>query len=605
MDDTRRLPRPYLTAVAYWRLRPTHAWLLLAGCLSSPAWALGLSEWQALSALGDRAHAEAEIYHEAGELIDGGCFQLLYPGENAEFPPLNDARLSVVDTSGGLRLRLETSHAVAEPISQIRVRIRCGAPQTRDMVLFLSPRDYAAPRLVSPASKTEHSGSTGDTPPATAHTEIKRPLAGTESMVPSPGKTRRKPAVGKLKTTPGISAASAGPKLILSGDVDAEIVHRLRMSAELKHAPMDATQVTETQRGQLRRLFRSMMFLADLKEGRVDPATATDPASGGISGPPPAVTGPSSPSTPRSMALEMPKATPLPPLNRMRDTWPILLGLFLLASLLGLGLWLMRARRVHRELPASVEPMPSIRNISIKSESIEPMETMEPRAEPLETLLKHDTPAPAPAVSEFSLPASTGEAGVTLHSETPPFLASYRTILDLADSMMAFGLANDAADALKEYIDDHAEVAIEPWLKLLDVLRQSDKSIEYDVYSRKLKQHFNLEPPVWDSTVGTPGENEAGADGVAARDDEARFREAPSPLEAFPHVCNRLTFLWRQHDCETYLQHLLRDNRDGKRRGFPLIVVDDILFLIDLSVKLEEANPADGITFRPETFGTW
>jgi hypothetical protein len=48
---------------------------------------------------------------------------------------------------------------------------------------------------------------------------------------------------------------------------------------------------------------------------------------------------------------------------------------------------------------------------------------------------------------------------------------------------------------------------------------------------------------------------------------------------------------WPDGDVVSYLNQLLRDNRGGTRIGFPLSVVGDILFLIDLK---EAANKTEG-----------
>jgi hypothetical protein len=49
-----------------------------------------------------------------------------------------------------------------------------------------------------------------------------------------------------------------------------------------------------------------------------------------------------------------------------------------------------------------------------------------------------------------------------------------------------------------------------------------------------------------------------------------------------PAILGKVSSRWSNDDILDYLNRLLRDNRGGTRVGFPLAVVDDLLFLIDL-----------------------
>jgi hypothetical protein len=49
-----------------------------------------------------------------------------------------------------------------------------------------------------------------------------------------------------------------------------------------------------------------------------------------------------------------------------------------------------------------------------------------------------------------------------------------------------------------------------------------------------------------------------------------------------PRIISTICELWPNGDVVAYLHQLLRDNRGGKRAGFSLPVVEEILFLIDL-----------------------
>ncbi len=53
-------------------------------------------------------------------------------------------------------------------------------------------------------------------------------------------------------------------------------------------------------------------------------------------------------------------------------------------------------------------------------------------------------------------------------------------------------------------------------------------------------------------------------------------------VEDMPRIVAGLTKQWASPEVLVYMQQLLRDNRAGQRQGFPLPVVEEILFLIEL-----------------------
>lgn len=54
-----------------------------------------------------------------------------------------------------------------------------------------------------------------------------------------------------------------------------------------------------------------------------------------------------------------------------------------------------------------------------------------------------------------------------------------------------------------------------------------------------------------------------------------------NPVEQFPHVIKRITMMWATPELDHYINHLLTDSRDGKRRGFPVEVTAELLFLVE------------------------
>ena len=56
-----------------------------------------------------------------------------------------------------------------------------------------------------------------------------------------------------------------------------------------------------------------------------------------------------------------------------------------------------------------------------------------------------------------------------------------------------------------------------------------------------------------------------------------------SPLEAYPHIRQRLSALWSSHELDVYLTELITDTRGGQRQGFPNDALLDLMFLIELN----------------------
>ncbi|MDR1661030.1 MAG: hypothetical protein LBR95_01165 [Azoarcus sp.] len=136
---------------------------------------------------------------------------------------------------------------------------------------------------------------------------------------------------------------------------------------------------------------------------------------------------------------------------------------------------------------------------------------------------------------------------------------AHDSTIELAEIMLSFGRINSAAEALASFIDSNPKAAVAPWLKLLEVYRESGQRAEFDKTARKLNKTFNARAVDWDNFVES--------------------RNPAHGLEEMSHITQRLQQLWGTRECQAYLQYLLRDNRDETRRGFSLTAIDDILCL--------------------------
>lgn len=132
--------------------------------------------------------------------------------------------------------------------------------------------------------------------------------------------------------------------------------------------------------------------------------------------------------------------------------------------------------------------------------------------------------------------------------------------IELADVMISMGIAGGAAQALVEHIHANPRSALSHWLKLLDVYRQSGKQDEFENAVEEIRTAFNVCPGSWNAR----GKN------VTPK----------SSLEDYPHIALQLKKLWPTPDCGDYLLSLLADNRGGKRIGFPVAVVEEIILLL-------------------------
>ncbi len=132
--------------------------------------------------------------------------------------------------------------------------------------------------------------------------------------------------------------------------------------------------------------------------------------------------------------------------------------------------------------------------------------------------------------------------------------------LELADVMTSMGLGAGAARALAEHVHANPRQALSHWLKLLDVYRQTGNQAEFETTAAEMHTAFNIKPESWDDKEGNGG----------------RY----ASLENYPHIAAQLKKLWPTPECSEYLLSLLADNREGKRAGFPLAVVEEIILLL-------------------------
>jgi hypothetical protein len=197
---------------------------------------------------------------------------------------------------------------------------------------------------------------------------------------------------------------------------------------------------------------------------------------------------------------------------------------------------------------------------------------------------KEASPLPAaPAVVEKRLDRPTE---VQPEAEPPdPSLASREEMdhaLDLAEVMLSYGRTTGAMQALKDYLFKQPTLSVRPWLRLLELYRQTGMGEDFERAAATVHRHFNVRVPGWDEGVA----------GVPLRSffDDEEHTELLG-LEQIPHILEKVQATWPGPACQEYLRHLLADNRGGERQGFPVSVVAEILLLEDiLSDRLIDRN---------------
>ena len=137
---------------------------------------------------------------------------------------------------------------------------------------------------------------------------------------------------------------------------------------------------------------------------------------------------------------------------------------------------------------------------------------------------------------------------------------SEESILELAEMMLAMGLATGAAQKLVDHIRDNPKKALAHWLKLLEIYRESGQRSKFEQAAKQLQKEFNIRASDW----------------MRGTTDRPR-------LEKFDRVYTKTEELWTQPAlCIEFLSGILADNRDGQRIGFPQEVAEEILLLIEI-----------------------
>lgn len=158
--------------------------------------------------------------------------------------------------------------------------------------------------------------------------------------------------------------------------------------------------------------------------------------------------------------------------------------------------------------------------------------------------------------------------------------AEAAAVLELAEIMVSFGRARGAEQALEDFVGAHPVAALTPWLKLLELYRQNGQRQAFEMLGLRLRRHFNVAAPEWACVRGAFQPPPFVAEEQAAAIEQL-LPQLPT-LGKLARIRSEIARIWGTPECLSYLNKLLRDNRNGERRGFAAGEVRELLLLIEL-----------------------
>lgn len=567
--------------------------------------AVGLGKMTVLSRLGSHFEAEVQLLDTApNKRPVAECFRLGYAGE-ADVPMLTRGRLTVEQGGGGFRLRIVSGEVINEPLLQVSLRAGCGAEVVRNYLLLIDPPTSRAPlksvelpavrgvsveesasRLVPPPGSLHGIPDSRHVPPPGSTVVTVRPGPATPSLPAS------RPARQPVKSP--ISAGNVTDRLFLSSGADSED-HRpgfdrpLRLSTRLSTHLLSKT--SESQRSilrieykllsalhtqaeqqlavaeQVRRLERTLNELHHRIEGQKQTEGQNRPtiASEGAAM---AVTSATRPAEPGRKPLSEVAADTATRASEEPDWW---LETGLLLGLIAGLTWFLRRRSgkgaIRQEIAVPAAPaVDSSDDAGWELQTFrhpDRLAVVTEREPAVETLLVPDVPV---AVSA-QLQISRDEDEVT-------------AVLELAEIMISFGRLKGAEQALEQFVEHKPVAAVTPWLKLLQIYRQNEQREAFEALAVELARNFNVAPAAWEEAAGLANPVISNSERQTASIEQLLAR-LPA-IGKLAHIRSEVSRTWDSPQCLAYLHKLLRDNRNGERKGFSLGTVRELLLLIDL-----------------------
>jgi tetratricopeptide (TPR) repeat protein len=146
-------------------------------------------------------------------------------------------------------------------------------------------------------------------------------------------------------------------------------------------------------------------------------------------------------------------------------------------------------------------------------------------------------------------------------------------MLEQAKIYVNLGRHEDAIKLLSAHIHVAPKNALQHWLYLLDIYRDTNQEQAFKESAEQLHHTFNVVMPEWEKST------------------TVKVLSAPShSLETYDYIVNKVTTLWAECEKEAekmmqtkhYLDQLLTDTRNHERTGFSMEVFEEIVMLRDM-----------------------
>ena len=510
---------------------------LISLLAASDASALVLGEIRSSSRLGELLHAEIEVEEEAADRFDASCVKLYRPTQASnDLPWITEARLSFRRENGKGKLYISSDHPLREPVVQIGVQSSCTGGRVW--------REYAV--LASPAGAGNE---LSRAPILLLSRPVTPPSRLAKKIVVSSDDGSTEPKTDINHTSLRLSAwdvadSARQPRSSSSGSIVIESGLPLHVSFEM-HA-VDPS--TEPARDVLRLEYRLLTAQHEQADGQLALANTLPLASEMVASLPGSEKMEAAATTTEVLRV-IPKVGPEAQAEKTADGSSVVVVYSGIGAVLLLVLLIVIRRRRGKDIDESLSPMHAPTILA-------------------EHPLFVQSPAQAGVVKVVDDEAANtllpGQLPAFAENPPPPEDLGLTPVMELAEIMMSFGRVDGAAQTLQDFIEANPKAALQPWMRLLEIYRESGMRADFDALATNLNQNFNIEVVHWDDAA--PGER------------------VEMSLEILPHIRDQIDALWGKPECFEYLQQLLRDNRDGQRAGFTLSVVKEILLLIDLMV---------------------
>ena len=544
------------------------------------ALALGLGDIAQQSALGAPLRVVVPVTLAPGENLVGECVRLLGTGRGDGVPEVLTARVTLERSAAGTRVVVSSPRTVSDPLLKFTLEVGCNGAVRREYTMLMDPvpieiptaTAVAAPAVAAPAATP----ATGAVPipragsaqagasTSSTRSRVARPRAGVAVAVapgppaPAQGTPARATKGSRTGTPPAMVATAPLPKLSVSTNAP-ETAQTTAAGIGGGGAPGADTRrdlsprALDAEAAALQLRVLELTAMVDRMQADLRAAEAAQTAQAARF-------------AAEKAALTSPQAT----LARWwSDGWPFVVVLALAALIA--TLLALRRRRTRAQLAAwpsgaAVAPARSVPARRPAPAVTQPGTAPVTHGEPVAAVAAPAPPAPAP------------QAVVKQPAAAPLDVSEISHVTEEAGVYLAFNRPDRAMEVLEEHIRTSPHSLPAAWLMLLDLYHKQGREPEFNELAQRFHAQFNAQQPSWDAY--------------------RQHAQSERGLEGFPHIVRHLVAGWNKPECRDYLDHLLRENRDGRRTGFSLAAYEDIVFLRQLAEVL--ASGPD-VRMRPIT----